>query len=361
MDCPQIRRTRYGKFSKRLHGAGRNLPLDGSIELTARCNLRCAHCYINEPANDAQALEGELSCGELCDLLDQMADEGCLWLLLTGGEPLIRPDFVEIYTHAKKKGFLITLFTNGTTLTPRLADYLAKWRPFAIEITLYGHTRETYEQVTGVPGSHARCMQGIELLLERDLPLSLKTMAMTLNRHEMEAMEAYARELGIEFRYDATLNLRLDGGHQPEGLRLSPQEVVALDLADEKRAAEWGKFCEKYWGPPARPDDLYQCGAGLGTFHVDPYGRLSACMMARQPGYDLRRGTFRSGWREFLPRVRAQQRTIETACRRCELYAMCDQCPGWGQIESGDQEAPVAFLCEVAHRRAEALGLNGTQ
>ena len=174
-------------------------------------------------------------------------------------------------------------------------------------------------------------------------------------------MEAYARGLGVEFRYDPTLNVRLDGGRQPAQLRLTPQEVVALDLADERRMQAWGEFCEKYLGPPARPDDLYQCGAGSGTFHVDPYGRLSACMMARQPGYDLRQGTFREGWREFLPRVRAQQRTVETACQRCELVTLCGQCPGWGQMEAGDQEAPVAYLCEVAHRRAEALGLNGTQ
>ena len=359
MDCPRIRRTRYGEFSKRLHGAGQRLPLDGSIELTARCNLRCAHCYINEPVNDAQALEGELSCGELCDLLDQMAEEGCLWLLLTGGEPLVRPDFVEIYTHAKTQGFLITLFTNGTALTPRLADHLAEWRPFAIEITLYGRTRETYERVTGVPGSYARCMRGIEMLLERDLPLRLKTMVMTLNRHEVGAMEDYARESGVEFRYDTMLNLRLDGGRHPAGLRLPPQEVVALDLADERRIAEWSEFCEKFLGPPARPGDLYRCGAGLGTFHVDPYGQLSACMMARQPDYDLRQGTFRTGWRQFLPQVRAQQWMRESTCQHCELMAMCGQCPGWGQLEAGDQEAPVDYLCQVAHLRAEALGLNG--
>jgi radical SAM protein with 4Fe4S-binding SPASM domain len=290
-----------------------------------------------------------------------MAEEGCLWLLLTGGEPLIRPDFLELYTYAKKKGFLITLFTNGTTITPRIADHLAAWRPFAVEITLYGRTRETYERVTGVPGSYARCLRGIELLLARNLPLKLKTMVMTLNRRELDAMEAFARGLGLEFRYDPMLHARLDGGRQAARLRLSPEEVVALDLADERRMAEWRQFCEKYSGPPARPGDLYHCGAGLRTFHVDPYGRLSACIMARQPGYDLRQGTFHEAWHDFLPRVLALQRTVETACQRCELHAMCSQCPGWGQVEAGDQEARVEYLCQVAHLRAEALGLNGTQ
>ena len=101
-------------------------------------------------------------------------DEGCLWFLLTGGEPLVRRDFLEIYQYIKRKGLLATVFTNGTLLTPKIADVLAEWRPFAIEITLYGRTQETYERVTGIPGSHARCMRGIELIMERGLPLNLK-------------------------------------------------------------------------------------------------------------------------------------------------------------------------------------------
>ena len=108
-------------------------------------------------------------------------DEGCRWLLLTGGEPFLRPDFLDIYTNANKKGLLLTLFTNGTLLTPRSADLLAERRPFAIEITLYGATQQTYERITGIPGSYARCRRGIDLLLERNLPLKLKTMVMTLN------------------------------------------------------------------------------------------------------------------------------------------------------------------------------------
>ena len=361
MDCPQIQSTRYRDFSKRLHGSGTGprLPLDGSIEVTARCNLRCAHCYINEPAGDPQSKERELTLAEVCDLLDQMADEGCLWLLLTGGEPFVRPDFLEIYTYAKKKGFLITLFTNGTALTPRIADHLADWRPFAIEITLYGRTRETYERVTGVPGSYERCLRGVDLLLERDLSLRLKTMVMTLNRHEVGDMEAYATSLGVEFRSDAMLNVRLDGGRQPAQLRLSPEEVIALDLADEKQMQAWGEFCEIFGGPPPRPEYLYQCGAGLGTFHIDAYGGLSACIMSRQPNYDLRQGTFHEAWHDFLPQVRAQQWTVDTPCRHCELMAMCGQCPGWARMETGNQEARVDYLCEVAHLRAKALGLDG--
>jgi MoaA/NifB/PqqE/SkfB family radical SAM enzyme len=120
------------------------------MELTFRCNLQCAHCYCNLPLNDQDAINKELSTEKVCDILDQIADAGCLWLLLTGGEPLVRRDFLEIYTYAKKKGFMISLFTNGTLLTEKMADYLAEYPPFILEITLYGVTKETYESITGL-------------------------------------------------------------------------------------------------------------------------------------------------------------------------------------------------------------------
>jgi len=360
MECPHIPEIPYVDFSKRLHNkvAGQRIPITGSIEVTARCNLRCAHCYINLPAGDHQAQDRELTYRELVGILDQVVDEGCLWLLLTGGEPFLRPDFLDIYTYAKKKGLLVAVFTNGTLLTPRIADHLAEWRPFTIEITLYGRTQETYEQVTGVPGSYERCMRGIELLLERKLPLNLKSVIMTLNRHEVGEMKAYVEGLGVDFRFDPVLNIRLDGDRKPAQVRIPPEEVVALDLADEKRLKSWREFCDRFWGPPPQPETLYHCGAGVGTFHVDPYGQLSACIMSRVPAYDLRQGTFREGWCEFLARVREQKWTRQTPCQGCDLLSLCGQCPGWAQMESGDPEEPVAYLCQIAHLRAVAFGLN---
>ena len=359
MECPHIPIINYGEFSKRLHDkvAGQRIPITGSIEVTARCNLHCAHCYINQPVGDRDALNRELTSHELCDILDQIVEEGCLWLLFTGGEPFIRPDFLDIYTYAKKKGLLITLFTNGTTITPRIADHLVEWRPFVVEITLYGRTQETYERITGVPGSYGRCMRGIELLLERKIPLKLKSAILTLNQHEVWDMKTYAEGLRLEFRFDPVLNVRLDGSQQPAEFRISPQQIVDLDLADEKRMKEWYEFCDKFLGPPTKPEYLYQCGAGVSVFHIDPSGQLSVCEMSRVPGYDLRQGTFHNGWYDFMHGVLAQKWSQETPCQSCELISLCGQCPGWAQMENSNQEAPVEYLCRIAQLRAEAFGL----
>jgi len=172
----------YGEFSLALHQkvADQRVPIAGAIEVTRRCPLRCVHCYNNLPLGDQEAARNELTYEEHCRIVDEISDAGCLWLLYTGGEIFLRRDFLDIYTYAKKKGLIVSLFTNGVLLTPEVADRLVEWRPFSIEITLYGRTEETYERITGIPGSFERCMRGIRLLLARGLPLELKTMAMSL-------------------------------------------------------------------------------------------------------------------------------------------------------------------------------------
>ena len=212
MECPSITHLGYGAFSENLHAKSsrERIPLNGSFEVTMRCNVRCQHCYL-PLAQRAGSRQDELSFTEIERILGELADAGCLWLLLTGGEPFIRKDFIEIYDSAKRKGFITSIFTNGTLLTEKIADHLAEWRPFAIEISLYGATQETYERVTGVPGSYARCMRGIELLLDRRLPLQLKSVLITLNQHELAQMKDFSENLGLEFRFDPVINAGIDG------------------------------------------------------------------------------------------------------------------------------------------------------
>ena len=161
-------------FGFRQASVANRTPIRAAIEITHRCNNNCVQCYNNLPLNDKETRRKELSYEEHCRIIDEISALGCLWLLFTGGEIFARKDFLDIYTYAKQKGMLITLFTNGTLITPEIADYLVQYRPFVIEITLYGNTQETYERVTRISGSFDRCMQGIELLRQRELPLKLK-------------------------------------------------------------------------------------------------------------------------------------------------------------------------------------------
>jgi len=354
----------YTDFSLKFHRqtVSKRIPIGGTIEVTRRCPLKCAHCYNNLPIGDRTAKLSELTFQEHCRIIDEITEAGCLWLLYTGGEIFAREDFSEIYTYAKKKGLLITLFTNGILLTPEIADYLAEWRPFAIEITLYGRTKETYERITGVRGSYERCMKGIHLLTERGLPLKLKTLAITTNKNEIWEIKDYVeKDLGLEFRFDPIVNPRIDCSQNPLNVRLSPEEVLELDLKDPKRVEEWGKFCEKFNGPvhsTEEVDDLYHCGAGVNSFGIDPYGVMRVCALSCEDGYDLRRGSFQDGWEGFLLNVRKKKISRQTKCIHCEIKAMCGMCPANAQLENRDAEEPVDYLCQVAHLRAKALGID---
>ena len=113
----------YASWTARLKAqvGDRRVPLGGTLELTHRCNHRCRHCFNNLGPKDAPALARELSTREAARILEEAAALGCVWVLLTGGEILLRPDFTEIYDHACWLGLLVTLFTNGTLVTSMLA------------------------------------------------------------------------------------------------------------------------------------------------------------------------------------------------------------------------------------------------
>jgi len=354
--------TTYGNLSKSIHERyfGQRAPLEVAIEVTRRCPLECLHCFNNLPMGDLPARNRELSTEEHFRLLDELAEMGTFWLLYSGGEIFARKDFLEIYSYAKKKGFLITLFTNGTLINEKIADYLAEWPPFAIEITLYGRTKETYEALTGIPGSYDRCMRGIDNLVRRKLPLKLKTVATTINKHEVFAMKRFTEEdLGLEFKFDGLMNPRLDCSQSPLAVRLSPEEVVALDMHAPQNRIEYRRLAERdLAGPPPleEHDNVYFCGGGMNSFAINPYGEMSICVLSQQDTFNIREGGVRAGWEEFLGRVREKKRARPTKCKSCKIQGLCSMCAAQGELENGDPESPVEFLCEVAHLRAMALG-----
>ena len=367
MDCFEIQEIGYQDFVQRLRAKtpdGR-LPTSGSFEITFRCNLRCKHCYLGqrrfEPAGGRNpSVPGELSTAEIKHIIDDVAAAGCLRFLITGGEPFLRPDLLEVVQYAKKKGLLVILYTNGTLLTQEIVEQLAKSPPLYLEITLYGMTLETYETVTGIPGSYAHCMRGIELLKLHKVPFRLKTMVLTLNVHEFEAMRNFAENLGVGFRYDYNLNATLDREKYPYDYRLTSEEATNIEksVVEHKGTHIDRKAYTSF--NPANPALLFQCGAGSKAFHIDPFGKLTPCMMARWQSYDLRSGSFEQGWSDFLKGIRAQKTTNLTKCQTCNLRTVCIQCPAWSMLDHGGEMQPDDHLCQMARQRAAVLSLDST-
>jgi radical SAM protein with 4Fe4S-binding SPASM domain len=358
----------YSEFSRTLRrrAADAHIPLNGSIEVTHRCSLNCEHCYNNLPMSDAGARASELSADELKRIIAEIADAGGLYLLLTGGEIFARKDFLDVYKYAKSLGFIVSLFTNGTLVTERVADALAADKPFVVEITLYGNSEQTYERLTGVRGSFARVRKAIRLLVDRGVKVRLKTVGVTHTFAEIADMNAFAlAEVGAPLKFDSLINGRVDGPggaggkRAPTALRLAPERIVELDLRDPRRVAGWQDVAQLPNPAPTAQHRYgrYHCGGGITSYAIDPEGKLSICVLSKREQYDLRNGSFADGWQGFLRRVRAQTTERETKCTACSLKSVCGMCPAMGELETGDPDEPVDFLCEVAHLRAAVLGL----
>lgn len=346
----------------------KRVPLSFDLEVTARCNNDCRHCYINLPANGPAARARELSLAEISRIADEAVSLGAIWCLITGGEPLLRPDFGEVYLTLKRKGLLVSVFTNATLVNEEHVALLKKYPPRDIEVTVYGVTRETYEAVTRKPGTFHRFMQGLNLLIDSGVRVRLKAMAIQSNLHEQAAIADFCRARTKDyFRFDPQLHLRLDGNaarnEEIRAERLSPAEIVAVERADEQRFSALEKGCDKLIVPEFAHfgcDHLFGCGAGNGSFNISYDGRFRLCSSLWHPEsvYDLRKGTLAEAWHTFVPQVRdmrSHSREFLEKCRRCPLINLCFWCPAHAHLESGEMDAWVAYFCDVAHARAEAL------
>jgi radical SAM protein with 4Fe4S-binding SPASM domain len=351
----------YGDFSLKVHhlAAERQTIVNAQVEVTYGCNLHCVHCY-TDCYNRPDLLKREMRFEEVTRILDELQAQGCLWVCFTGGEIFARKDFLDIYAHAKRHGFLITLFTNATLITERIADFLKDEPPFSIDISCHGATEETFDAVTQVKGSFQRFLQGVRLLVKRGLPVRFKTKAMTLNHHELGQIQSLVESFGAEFRLTSAIYPRLDGDLAPAHYRLRPVEIVAIervmeDAQEEDRCRAGG---DTGFNPP--PDErLFRCGCGTTGVHIGAWGTLGTCTWVNEPRADLRRMSVTEGIARVFPQVRGARYETETPCRTCEVFTLCEKMPANAGAETGDPEQPVEHFCRVAYQRAEALGHEG--
>jgi radical SAM protein with 4Fe4S-binding SPASM domain len=343
------------------------------MELTERCNNNCIHCGINLPAEDPVAKKRELSAAAIRGIITEAASLGCLSVRFTGGEPLLREDFEELYLHARKAGLKVVLFTNATLVTPALADLLSRIPPLEeIEISVYGMHKNSYEAVTRTPGSFEASWRGIHLLLERKVPFVVKSALLPQNREDVEEFEAWAATVpwmddfpSYSVFFDLHCRRNEKKNQTIQGLRPAPElGVEFLARRKERYLKEVGAFCSKFIGPPG--DSLFACGAGLGGACVDAYGMVQLCMDLRHPQtiYDLKKGSLREAAAHFFPEVRkikAKNRFYLERCARCFLKGLCEQCPARSWAEHGSMDTPVDYYCEIAHTEARVIGLLGKE
>jgi MoaA/NifB/PqqE/SkfB family radical SAM enzyme len=339
------------------------LPLEGNIDLTYRCNNQCRHCWLWLPENAAEK-EQELSFDEIRRIADEARALGCRRWNLSGGEPMLRADFSEIFDYLTRKSAPYSLNTNGTLITPAIARLLK--REGNKIVALYGANAEVYHSVTGNPGGFAQAMQGFEYLKEAGAGFTVQLIPMRANYHQWKEMLGLAIRLSPHYRVGAPwLYLSACGspGRNAEIVRqrLAPKDVVALDPPNpsyEERMEELDSGREPGAGAccavASGDDRLFAgCIAGRRDFHIDACGTMSWCsfVVDRTLRYDLRGGTFREAWEEFIPSVSDRVRggkEWRTGCGSCSKRADCYWCAAHSYLESGRYSAPVPYLCALA-------------
>lgn len=337
-------------------------------EITARCNLDCRHCYINRPSGDREAARRELSAAEILGIADQAARLGALWCLLTGGEPLLRPDFPEIYIGLKKRGFLVSLFTNATMVEPEHARLLATYPPRSLEATVYGATAAVFDGITRRAGSHRAFLRGLDLLQGAGLKVGLKAVIMRSNIREFAEIARFCRERSAgRWRFDPVLHLRYDRDERRNadirGERLEPGEIVALEKADPDRFESMTKRCDALIQPGFAGRTcahLFHCRAGLNNFTLGPDGTFRLCSALNHPDcvLDLRVAPLEEAVRRFVPRVRgleSRRPEFYDGCRVCPIVNLCLNCPAHADLETGALDGVSDYFCRVARARREAL------
>ncbi|MHB8094426.1 MAG: radical SAM protein [Candidatus Aminicenantales bacterium] len=332
------------------------LPLAGSIDLTYRCNNDCRHCWLRL-SPDFREKGKELTADEIRRLVEEARSMGCRKWNISGGEPMLRPDFEEIFDFITSRSANFTLNTNGTLMTPRIASLMK--RKGSKLVALYGADAEVHDRVTRNPGSFEAMMRGVAYLKEAGAEFTVQIIPMKSNYHQYEGMLGLARTLSRSWRIGAPwlwLSSCGDPGknREIERERLDAAEMIRLD-EPEVAFDEWAKeeSAEKP-GPEPGDDRLFAaCVHHREAFHVDPYGNMSFCGFVKDPAlrYDLRKGNFREGWEDFVPsladKIHGGKPYLEN-CGSCELRGDCRWCAVYGFLEHRDHAAKVDFLCRAA-------------
>ncbi len=339
-----------------------------SLEITARCSNNCRHCYINLPANDKKAKRDELTLEEISKIADEAISMGALWCLLTGGEPLLRKDFFEIYMMLKKKGLLVSVFTNACLITEKHMELFKKYPPRNIEVSVYGVTKNTYEKISRTPGSFKKFLSGIEFIKKSGLKARFKAMVMKSNIHELDQIAQFCRKYTKDYyRFDPLLHLRYDRNQTRNkeilSERLTPKTIAEIEKADQERFQTLKDHCDEYifQEDNKNPQNLlFLCGAGVNSCVISYNGIYRLCYSLWHPDtiYDLRKGTLKDAFYNFVPKVlamRSDRKQYIKKCGQCRIINLCLWCPAHAYLETGELDGFVDYFCETAQERAKML------
>ena len=306
------------------------IPMTALWEITYACNFKCAFCY-NCPARGAR----ELNTRQIEIGLKKVADLGCAFLVLSGGEPLCRPDFFDIAWAGKRLGFALRIYTNGYLIDDLVARKLKELMPFEVEVSFHGDNPATFDRLTGVPGSFLRAMQGVRNMRAQGLKVNLKVPITRWNENELRGVKKIGEDLGCHVEFDPVITPRDDGDASPLALQAS------LEFLDRLFSSEFSDLTQEE-EPRPRDDSSVKavCGTGRSAIAIDPYGNFFPCVQwRRKAGNILEVEDLRSFWKTspVLNEVRRIAEEIpQTTLKEFEHGAFAHFCAGVAEVQTGD-------------------------
>ncbi|MBE6821304.1 MAG: radical SAM protein [Ruminococcaceae bacterium] len=334
-----------------------SVPLSGSFELTSRCPLDCKMCYIHRKENDCEAMKHEKSTQWWLDLARQAQEAGMLMLLLTGGEPLLRKDFEEIYLGAKKLGLLVSVNTNGLLIDDDKVKFFADNPPQKLNISLYGASEETYRELCGNGKAYEKVFTAVRKLREAGIGVKINYTATQYNSHDAKKIYDFANELGLPVQTVTYMFPPVRaGGDTAE--RMSPEEAAKVQF-ECKLLNMGGERLRKHIEAKAdikrkntdggERGEQIPCRAGKSTFWVTWDGKMTPCGMMTTPMFEI--SSFNDAW-ECIKKSR-ENIFLPLKCKTCDLRNYCDMCAAVTLAETNDFSTVPEYLCRKAaeHKR----------
>lgn len=338
-------------------GCRLGLPISGTFELTARCNFNCRMCYVHLKDNPEALIQRELTADKWVEIAREAKEMGLMFLLLTGGEPLIRADFPYLYEQLVKMGFVISINTNASLYNDKISELFRKYPPSRINVTLYGGSEETYSNLCG-NASFERVVNNLKRMKAEGLQVRLNVSLTPYNISEIDKIDAISRELGLQAKGTAYMYppVRVDGSVGENAARFSAEEAGAAiakwySLRDEKESfrkrayslMQGADFDDDTCADPEK--NGVQCRAGRSAFWITWEGKMLPCgTMDIEGAYPAKSG-FKQAWHEVKDKTSKIRLPIE--CVGCEHRKSCGVCASVCKGETGSFDKKPEYLCTM--------------
>ena len=333
-------------------------PLAGNFELTPRCNFDCKMCYVHLSEQEQKKRGPELRADEWLAIAEAARSRGMLFLLLTGGEPLIRQDFRYLLTELKKMGLLVSVNSNGSLIDRDWLEFFAAEPPFRFNITLYGAGNEAYQRLCGRP-MFDRVTENIRALKALGIGVKLNVSLTPYNASDLERIYAIADDLAVPVQLATYMfpPVRRDESQVGRNDRFTPEQAAAysvrwdrLRLSPEQMAQRARAMAEGLSLPAEEacegaPGEGVACRAGRSAFWLDWQGNMTPCGMLTGPRVSALSLGFDAAWDEI--RAATQAIRLPGACPACQYRHACHACAAMCHTETGRFDERPGYVCAM--------------